>query len=405
MTEVVEGFKSEVTTDGGYYQRIQDREAHKEKMRLKKEKEEAQAAENTIRLQQAREESRKQAAMLAEAKRLAQIAAEKPAPAIMPAPVAVLAPKAEPVPKAAPASKASASPLPPEQSPASQKTHKAEQMDAKKATESRDVETLKPTQGAVHVPAELTPLATNTALKEETGSLVNVAQDLGAIMPAPAELTVRQEPEVPVVVQSGKRLIERLLSAGAASPATAADDEPELEIKSKRGVERIQKIMHEKRELEKQVEDLQVTVLSLQDVVRKYEIENKLVENVMNTTEGQKSKPELISQARTTMMEYLQSRNNEIDHAAKVECFNKYLADPFYMQIFVQNNKPEDWRSTIEFIYNAIEMTNIPIRPTRLSFLKGAQPIRARTATLGTPLMTADNPIERITQHLGNMGI
>jgi hypothetical protein len=399
MTEVVEGFKSEVTTDGGYYQRIQDREAHKEKMRLKKEKEEAQAAENTIRLQQAREESRKQAAMLAEAKRLAQMAAEKPAPVIMPAPVAVSAPKPVPTPKI------STGPVPPAQPPAGQKTQKADLMDANKATETRDVETLKPVQGAVHVPVELTPLATNTALKEETGPLVNVAQDLSAIMPAPAELTVGQEPEVPVVVESGKRLIERLLGAGTASPATTGDEEPELEIKSKRGVERIQKIMHEKRELEKQVEDLQVTVLSLQDVVRKYEIESKLVENVMNTTVGQKNKPELISQARTTMLDYLQSRNNEIDHAVKVECFNKYLADPFYMQIFVQNNKPEDWQSTIEFIYNAIEMTNIPIRPTRVSFLKGAQPIRARTATLGTPLMTADNPIERITQHLGNMGI
>lgn len=399
MTEVVEGFKSEVTTDGGYYQRIQDREAYKEKMRLKKEEEKAQAAENTIRLQQVREESRKQAAMLAEVKRLAQIAAEKPAPAVMPATVAVSAPKAAPAPKA------SASPLPPAQSPASQKTQKAEKIDSKKATETTDVETLKTTQGGIHVPAELPPSLLNTALKEEAGPLVNVAQDLGAIMPAPAELTVGQEPEAPVAIESGKRLIERLLSAGTVSPATAADDEPELEIKSKRGVERIQKIMQEKRTLEKQVEEMQVTILSLQDVVRKYEIESKLVENVMNTTEGQKSKPELISQARMKMLEYLQSRNNEIDHAAKVECFDRYLADPFYMQIFVQNNKPEDWQSTIEFIYNAIEMTNIPIRPTRESFLKGVQPIRARTATLGTPLMTADNPIERITQHLGNMGI
>jgi hypothetical protein len=177
-------------------------------MRLKKEEEKAQAAENTIRLQQAREESRKQAAMLAEAKRLAQITAEKPAPVIMPAPVAVSAPKVEPVPKAA-------------QPPASQKTQKAEQVDAKKATETRDVETLKTTQGAVHVPAELPPSSLNTALKKETGPLVNVAQDLGAIMPAPAELTVGQEPEVPVVVESGKRLIERLLGAGTASRSGA----------------------------------------------------------------------------------------------------------------------------------------------------------------------------------------
>ncbi|MEY2663066.1 MAG: hypothetical protein RIQ35_1383 [Pseudomonadota bacterium] len=54
-----------------------------------------------------------------------------------------------------------------------------------------------------------------------------------------------------------------------------------------------------------------------------------------------------------------------------------------------------------------MEVSSEPLHAetNRASFLKGAQPIRARTATLGTPLMTADNPIERITQHLGNMGI
>jgi hypothetical protein len=404
MTEAVEGFKSEVTTDGGYYQRIQDREAYKEKMRLKKEEEKAQAAENTIRLQQAREESRKQAALLAEAKRLAQIAAEKPAPVQKTSPVATPAPVAA-SPKAAPAPKVIPSPLPPAQAPVSQKTKKPEQIEEEECNEEPEVETLKPIKGAVHVPAALPASFGSNPLKEETRPLVSVAHDLSSLVPAPTEVTLGQLPEAPVVVESGKRLIERLLSAGTEGSTAPADDEPETEIKSKRGVERVQKIMQEKRTLEKQVEEMQVTILSLQDVVRKYEIESRLVENVMNTTEGQKSNPELISQARMKMLEYLQSRNNEIDHAAKVECFDRYLADPFYMQIFVQNNKPEDWQSTIEFIYNAIEMTNIPIRPTRESFLKGVQPIRARTASLGTPLTTADNPIERITQHLGNMGI
>lgn len=404
MTEVVEGFKSEVTTDGGYYQRIQDREAYKEKMRLKKEEEKAQAAESTIRLQQVRDESRKQAALLAEARRLAQMAAEKPAPVQKPSPAATPAPVAT-SPKAAPAPKASPSLLPPAQAPVSQKMEKPEQIDEEECNEEPEVETLKPIKGAVYVPSALPASFGNTPLKEETGPSLSVAHDLSSLVPAPTAVTLGQAAEVPVLVESGKRLIERLLSAGTEGSTAPAVDEPETEIKSKRGVERIQKIMHEKRELEKQVEDLQATVLNLQDEVRKYEIENKLVENVMHTQDSQKKKPELISQARTTMLEYLQSRNNEIDHAAKVECFNKYLADPFYMQIFVQNNKPEDWQSTIEFIYNAIEMTNIPIRPTRESFLKGVQPIRARTASLGTPLTTADNPIERITQHLGNMGI
>ncbi len=404
MTEVVEGLKSEVTTDGGYYQRIQDREAYKEKMRLKKEEEKAQAAENTIRLQQAREESRKQGALLAEAKRLAQMATEKPAPLQKSTPAAISAPVATSL-KAALAPKVSPSPLPPAQVPVSKKTQKPEQIDEEECNEEPEVETLKPIKGAVHVPAALPASFGSNPLKQETGPFVNQAHDLTLLVPAPTEVTLGQVPEAPVVAESGKRLIERLLSAGMEGSTAEAVDEPESEIKSKRGVERIQKIMQEKRTLEKQVEEMQVTILSLQDVVRKYEIENKLVENVMHTQDSQKKKPELISQARTTMLEYLQSRNNEIDHAAKVECFNKYLADPFYMQIFVQNNKPEDWQSTIEFIYNAIEMSNIPTRPTRESFLKGVQPIRARTASLGTPLTTADNPIERITQHLGNMGI
>lgn len=33
------------------------------------------------------------------------------------------------------------------------------------------------------------------------------------------------------------------------------------------------------------------------------------------------------------------------------------------------------------------------------------QPIRARTVTLGAPVASSEQPMDRIAQHLGNMGI
>jgi len=41
----------------------------------------------------------------------------------------------------------------------------------------------------------------------------------------------------------------------------------------------------------------------------------------------------------------------------------------------------------------------------KITPLQTLQPIRARTSTLGAPLASSENPMDRIAQHLGNMGI
>jgi hypothetical protein len=59
----------------------------------------------------------------------------------------------------------------------------------------------------------------------------------------------------------------------------------------------------------------------------------------------------------------------------------------------------------IESIYEAIgrpEQSFAGIKPIATH---SPQPIRARTSTLGAPLASAGNPMDRIAQHLGNMGI
>lgn len=89
----------------------------------------------------------------------------------------------------------------------------------------------------------------------------------------------------------------------------------------------------------------------------------------------------------------------------KAQCFYKYLTDPFYMQVFVQTNKPEQWQSTIESIYDSIGTPEPSFTNVKINSMKTLQPIRARTSTLGAPLASSENPMDRIAQHLGNMGI
>jgi hypothetical protein len=235
------------------------------------------------------------------------------------------------------------------------------------------------------------------------------AHDLGEILPAPVAITVDTLPKTEIQAETAERLMKRALNSGSA--VSIPDAEPSVNtessggIKSKRGCERVQRIINEKRDLEKQVEDLQCTVTSLQDVIRKYEIESKFVGNVMAHVDSQKKPSELVLEAKLQMLKFLNTRSDEIDHTDKAICFSKYMSDPFYMQVFVQSNQPEQWQTMIESIYEAIGRPEPSFGGIKPIATHSPQPIRARTSTLGTPLASAGNPMDRIAQHLGNMGI
>lgn len=62
----------------------------------------------------------------------------------------------------------------------------------------------------------------------------------------------------------------------------------------------------------------------------------------------------------------------------------------------------------IDAIYNSIEM--LPPDWSKMKMMScqpkpSLQPIRARTVTLGVPFANLEQPMDRIAQHLGNMGI
>jgi hypothetical protein len=403
----VTSFKSEVLSNGGAIQRAQNREELKERERLRKEAEDKHAAEVHARRIKAREErdlklaeraaaqkaSDEEKARKAQEQVVAKLAKEQEAEKQK----ALRAQKAEP--------KSQATSLLDDLSKASNSSKSLTQIseDIEEGEELGELEAepiFAPIKGEVHVPAMMTA---------PEGELEPQAYDLGELLPAPAAINVDVLPQPAIQTESAEELINRVLNPGPADSSPENNNKPNEEasgdIKSKRGCERIQKIINEKRDLEKQVEDLQVTVVSLQDALRKYEIESQFVDNAMAVSAKRKKPAELVSEAKHQIIKYLNSREDEVDHSAKAQCFYKYLTDPFYMQVFVQTNKPEQWQSTIESIYDSIGTPEPSFANAKITPLQTLQPIRARTSTLGAPLASSENPMDRIAQHLGNMGI
>lgn len=157
-----------------------------------------------------------------------------------------------------------------------------------------------PVKGEVHVPVFMPASEAKTASQ---------AHDLDELMPAPLAITVDTLTQAEIKTETAAELIKRALNPRSAdsSPDTEGSINPKASssIKSKRGCERVQKIINEKRDLEKRVEDLQVTVTSLQDVIRKYEVEGKLVGNVMTLTDAKKKPSALVSDAKLQMLNFL----------------------------------------------------------------------------------------------------
>ena len=397
ITNEVTELKSEVLSNGGSIQRAQNREELKERQRLKKEAEDKHAAQVHAMRIKAREERKAELAERAIAQKIADEAAAKKS-------TEQEAEKAKPqrVERKSHAtnllddlSKAPNAPL----------TKLSEDLDEGEVLEQESEALLPepiftPVKGEVHVPALISASADEKVLQ---------AHDLGEILPAPVAITVDTLPKSEIKAETAKELIARALNPGPADSNPDTDPSVNAEVsssvKSKRGCERIQKMINEKRDLEKQVLDLQSMVAILQDAVRKYEIEGKLVGNVMTIAASQKKPSELVSEAKLQMLKFLNTRSDEIDHIDKAICFNKYMSDPFYMQVFVQNNQPDQWQTMIESIYEAIGRPEPSFANVKPIATHSPQPIRARTSTLGAPLASAGNPMDRIAQHLGNMGI
>jgi hypothetical protein len=255
-------------------------------------------------------------------------------------------------------------------------------------------------RGVANVPGHI-PEALSALLNMESDILSgsdskidsSAVRNLNAMLPSPSQTVNAILLESEPLHESGEECIARVLDSDEA-------EEEHGEIRSKRGKERVQRLLQEKRALETQLAELQALVAHLQGTAEQAE-EEPTPECKKAATEKQQAA--LVTEAKLEMLRFLNSRESEVDHLEKVNCFYRYMTNPFYMHAFVQNNRPDEWQGVLEYIYDAIEK---PLPPkAKRSNSASTQPIRSRTSTLGAPIVHSSKPIERITEHLSNMGI
>jgi hypothetical protein len=348
MTQEVKNFSSGVLSKGGLIQKEEEREAKRQQEKLRKETEEKNAAEAVARRNKAREEraiekaeqeaqakvkqladeerrrkaeekaaqdevarlqvvAAKEAARLERQKDLERRLAEK----------AALQQEEEAKRKTQHKSVALLDSLSKE--PETEGENPAQELEA----EEESVEPVfSPVKGEVLVPAEIPSLASNP----QPGPIV--AQDISELLPPPVVLTVEAEPQPSIQVESGKDLIERVLSATEETPK----EQVEEATQSNRSENRFQKMANTNRDLAKENEVLKSKVEDLLDKLHSYEIEGELVGSMMESVERNKKekwseKPghsylnkdqfSVVKEAKQEMLKYLSTRQGEVDHCYK----------------------------------------------------------------------------------------
>ena len=435
MTQEVKNFSSGVLTNGGLVQKEQEREAKRQQEKLRKETEEKSAAEAVARrikareeraLEKAEQEAQAKAKQLADEERRRK-ADEKSAQDEVARLQVVAAKEAARLERQKDlerrlAEKAALQ----QQEEAKRKTQqksaalldslsKEPEAEEGELTQEQEAEeesaepVFAPAKGEVLIPAEMPSLTFNPEPE------LIAARDISELLPPPVVLTVEAESQASMQVESGKDLIERVLSSTEEAPKEKIEETAQ----PNRSENRFQKMANTNRDLVKENDVLKSKVEDLLDKLHSYEIEGELVGSMMDSVDRNKKekwheKPgqsylnkdhfSVVKEAKQEMLKYLSTRQGEIDHCYKSELFAKYMDDPFYMNVFVQNHGVFEWWPVIDSIYNSIGLPKPDWSKVKVTS-HAPQPIRARTATLGSPVASSEQPMDRIAQHLGNMGI
>jgi hypothetical protein len=168
------------------------------------------------------------------------------------------------------------------------------------------------------------------------------------------------------------------------------------EIKSDRGRDRMKKILTQKRDLEKQIEDLKEAL----DRAKVAPVA-KVMSEASEPEPLKQKKPFNYEIAVTHLKEsldhYLEDHKDEFDHVAKMRLITDYLNNPFILHSFLKEHDETEIRGAIRHIYQTLQLPKATVAKY--------QPLHARTASLGAPLSSSLSPVDRIAQHLSNMGI
>ena len=105
-----------------------------------------------------------------------------------------------------------------------------------------------------------------------------------------------------------------------------------------------------------------------------------------------------IQNAQQHMLNYFSTREQEVDHPARMVVLSKYFSDPAKMQEFVSTYQPDQWLQALRWMYDNVQVQAAP-QP------KAPQPLRSRASAMGSPAPSSQDPIARMAQTLDSMGI
>jgi hypothetical protein len=107
---------------------------------------------------------------------------------------------------------------------------------------------------------------------------------------------------------------------------------------------------------------------------------------------------ETVQSAANAMEGYLKTREKEADHPARLKVIGEHFQNPANLQRFVQTFEPKQWTAALQMMYDGI---TVP----KAAPAAQPQPLRSRPTQLGTPAAQGSTPIDRVAQHLDNLGI
>ncbi len=168
------------------------------------------------------------------------------------------------------------------------------------------------------------------------------------------------------------------------------------EIKSDRGRDRMKKILTQKRDLEKQIEDLK-EALDRTKVAPVAKLMNEASESEPLKQKKPFNYEIAVTHLKESLDHYLADHKDEFDHVAKMRLITDYLNNPFILHSFLKEHDETEIKSAIRHIYQTLQLPKATVAKY--------QPLHARTASLGAPLSSSLSPVDRIAQHLSNMGI
>lgn len=115
-------------------------------------------------------------------------------------------------------------------------------------------------------------------------------------------------------------------------------------------------------------------------------------------TKNQEQFRQTVQSAAGAMEAYLQTRAKEADHPARLKIIGEHFQNPANLQRFVQTFEPKQWTAALQMMYDGIAVPKAA--PTSQT-----QPLRSRPAQLGTPAAQGTTALDRVAQHLDNLGI